>query len=515
MSHQSNAQLMQKAVELLRYKQVPAAKAQLLSVYQNHPFHTECLTHLLGIAYAKGDFASIAEYEGRLIDPQCKLVEPRLLEHLLLLLKNNHSIKTAMHLARRLSEESTFTTNLLHICVDIAIEARANDCALAWLIAQNSLVEQNAALRFLRAKILAMQGQFKQAVEEYRAVLALEPAHSGAIAGIAKSHKFDRSSAAIFAEMVDSHLAQMPDAQSKARVLFAKAKAMNDCGDYDDAWSCATKANQFKLENTRFDAQQFAHHVAAVTRIFTPEVVKQYQSANSTEHVFVVGMPRSGTTLVEQILSVVDGFYPGGETPAVENAMRRTGTTSSYLQSISTGNPVAIAEMATAYEQYFTQFANFNGTKIIDKVPTNFFHVGFIKLMFPNAKIINMTRDKRDVAVSIYFENFSPLFGYTNNIDDILAVEQGAHTLMTHWKQLFDGTILDVSYESLVSDYGAEIIRIGDFLGVDLPSPDTIRQSTNHVETPSIWQVRQPINTGAIGRWKHYEQHLNAFNLAQ
>ena len=513
MSRSDIQQQLNLAIGQLQKRQVSQAKQTLESILQEAPYHLEALTHSLGIAYAQRDSDKVSEYQSRIGDTRCELSNPPLLIHLLTLLKNNHAIKTALLVTKRLLDTVPPSVELLHMAIDIAIEARANQEALDWLASRNSLVESSISLQFLKAKILSMQGRFEAAVGEYKNVLKQSREHSGAIAGIAKAVQFDEVTAARFCEEVDSIVDAQPDAQATARVLFAKAKALNDIKRYAEAWQTAVEANKYKLQTTRFEPQQFLNQVQALKALFTDSSIARHQSSNTAEHIFIVGMPRSGTTLVEQILSVVNDVYPGGETPAIEYAMQQAMAGRSYLQLLKLDDVIPVNDMATAYEYYFTQFSNYKGRTIVDKVPTNFFHIGLIKLMFPRAKIINMQRSSLDTAVSIFFENFSSLFAYTNDMHHIQVVQRAADELMAHWKTLFADDILDVQYESLVTDYSANTKRIGDFLSVELPSADTIRQSTNHVETPSIWQVRQPINTAAVERWRRYEHQLNDLNL--
>ncbi|WP_100642041.1 tetratricopeptide repeat-containing sulfotransferase family protein [Alteromonas facilis] len=493
--------------QMLSNRQVEQAYQLLQTLHKENPTDLVVLTHVVGILLTRQNIQDANVFIGKLLALSEKLTDINHAVHLINLFITHHRYNDAVTLAKGLPRKLRMEPNVLLACGNAALQARALDIAVDWLDTYPDLVRTSVKLSLMKASIASMQGRFEQAVEYYQIVLAMQPDNSFAVAGLAKCQRIDRAMREVLLAAPESQTE--PDA--RARVLYAKAKAENDCGNYSAAWELASIANQLKKQRSTFDADSLRQQVDHLLHTFTPERVKQAQSSNETQHVFVVGMPRSGTTLVEQILSVVDGFYAGGETPAVDYALSFTRAKSHYTQAMLNGEALDWENACLAYERYYSCFNNFSGDRVINKVPTNFFHVGLIKLMFPNAKVINMQRSPLDVAVSIYFENFSHYFAYTNDLKDIFFVIDQYKRLMEHWHGVFGNDILDVSYQSLVSDYSQGIKDIGGFLNIDLLSQQNASSAQNHVETPSVWQVRQPINTNAVNRWQRYAQFLDEY----
>lgn len=483
------------------------AEQLLLQLYQQYPDHDVVLTHLIGFALNKRQFQQAETYIERLLTAPKKITDKQQYLHLIRMFIQHNRFKAGIKLASNVSEQLKQEAEILAARCHCAIEARALGLAQSWLNESEDLIEEYPYIRHIRANIASMQGSFEDAIRDFNIVLDLEPSNSYAAARIAKCGRVSESTITLLEKSAKHAI----DDEAKAKVNAALAKAYSDQGEYAKAWQYAETANQYNRKVAGFDKQLYKKQVGHIIDAFTPDRVARAQSLCSDEHVFIVGMPRSGTTLTEQILSIVDGYYAGGETPALEYALGFVPNGNSYTQSLIQNNAIDWTDACAAYNDYFAQFANFAGNRIINKVPTNFFHVGLIMLMFPKAKIINMQRYPLDVAVSIFFETFSQYFAYTSSLEDIFFVYDEYQRLMQHWRTLFRHQILNVSYQSLVSDYQTQVNNIGDFLGVSMPSAEEIRGASNHVETPSLWQVRQPINTNAVKKWKRYEQQLSPY----
>ncbi|MDM7860038.1 sulfotransferase [Alteromonas sp. ASW11-36] len=494
----------------LQQGRVNEALQQLMLLHQAAPFHPVVLTHLTGIALARNERVRAESLIAKLLDVKCELTDKHLVVHLVDLLLNDNRFNSALQVLNKGFKTLAIDESLLLLMVRVSLEARAIEDGIKCLELHSNIVKQSPTLLQHHANMLGMRGQFDRALNLLEQCLTLQPNNSFALAATAKFHKFR----CIDCKQVEHFKAAVSAVQQpaeKARILFGLAKIYNDCGDYTLAWQYATQANQQKQRDASFSLPELTNQVKTVLTTLSREAIANIASSDQTEHIFVVGMPRSGTTLVEQILSKLPGFYAGGETPALEYAMNFSGVGANIIDAIKRRLPLRIEHMAQAYNQYFTEFANFSGTKIINKVPTNFFHVGVIKAMFPNAKIINLQRNPLDVAVSIYFENFSPYFAYTNSLDDIFGVYNLYTEMMAHWSACFGDDVLNLDYQTLVSDYALTVNRLGEFLGTEMPDVVSIRTAENHVETPSIWQVRQPINQNAVGRWRHYEAFLTDY----
>lgn len=233
---------------------------------------------------------------------------------------------------------------------------------------------------------------------------------------------------------------------------------------------------------------------------------------------FVLGMPRSGTTLVEQILGSHSRVYGAGELSLVPELIRKLnaweiklGTRRSYpecIDDLGKDESRRFAERHLAELQAYAPGAE----RVVDKLPHNFEHVGLIKLLFPNARILHLKREPRDVAMSNYFVDYAAKFGGMGFAYDLSWIGEQLvdhQRLMNHWHRVFPGQILDVDYDALVEDVEGWAHRIIDYL--ELPWEEEVlafQELDRAVKTASVWQVRQPVYTTSKAKWKRYAEHL-------
>jgi hypothetical protein len=226
-------------------------------------------------------------------------------------------------------------------------------------------------------------------------------------------------------------------------------------------------------------------------------------------------MPRSGTTLVEQILASHSRVFGAGElgcVPAITTLMPRViGTDRRYPECLPDFKPW-MAGHAAAYYLKKLQVLDGTAERVVDKLPHNFLHLGLIRAIFPNAAIIHVRRDLRDVAVSNYFTNFRQRhggMGYAFSLEDIGHMANDYLKIMRHWDTLLPDPPLLVRYEELVDDPEGLTRRMLDFVGLDW-EPDVLRfhQTRRTVRTASAWQVRQPLYSSSLARWRRYAEHL-------
>ncbi|MRX28264.1 tetratricopeptide repeat-containing sulfotransferase family protein [Kangiella sp. HZ709] len=350
-------------------------------------------------------------------------------------------------------------------------------------------------------------GSFDKAFDAYSKAIELEPNLSFAIAGIVKSKKFDQMPLELI-KTIDTALSQLKTPEEKARVLFAKSKIFNDLGMYEDAWTSANSANQLKARLSPFSKENHNNYVQQLIDYNKPESLSK--SDNNSAPIWIVGMPRSGTTLIEQVLSGITDLYPGGETPAIDYALYSQFHGGSYLTAPLERKQ--LNSMATQYDSFFKRFANFQGNRVIDKVPFNFYHIGLFKQLFPQGKVINFSRNRYDIATSIFFENFSLMQNYTHSISDILSVYEGYTKLMDYWTNLYPESVLTIEYSDFVSNNAECIDKIYEFLNLEINHRVDHKLSQNHIETPSIWQARQSLYKTSIERWKRYPQMVDIVN---
>ena len=210
--------------------------------------------------------------------------------------------------------------------------------------------------------------------------------------------------------------------------------------------------------------------------------------------------PRSGTTLTEQIIASHQAAAGAGELPHFER----------YLNQLADAAPdqARLAACAADYLAGLDHKAP-GALRAVDKRPFNFLCLGLIRLVFPAARIIHCRRDPRDTCLSIYFTNFAEQHAFSTRLGDIGAFYGLYREVMEHWRRLLPGAIYEVDYERLVSDQESESRRLIAHLGLDWDQAClAFHLNQRPVDTPSDWQVRQPIHSRSIGRWQHYEQHL-------
>ena len=227
--------------------------------------------------------------------------------------------------------------------------------------------------------------------------------------------------------------------------------------------------------------------------------------ASSSKPIFVVGMPRSGTSLMEQIIASHPAARGAGEPDFWLQAARKH--QSEMRQRIPSGESRKM--MAGEYLHMLER--RFPGTpRVVDKTPANSDFVGFIHSALPNARIISMRRDPLDTCLSCYFQNFSTAMSYTMDLTD-LAAYYGVHRrLMDHWRSVLPpGTILEVPYEELVASQEAWTRRILEFLGLEWDARClSFHETKRTVNTASAWQVRQKIYRNSVERWRSYEKFI-------
>lgn len=385
------------------------------------------------------------------------------------------------------------------------VHARQYETAIQQCLLLQEELHNNPDAMNLLAYCYSALGDFSAAEPLYHAILKIEPGHSYAIAGLSKCRKFGVDGGDLCVRFL-SALNDGMGPVAQARIHHAVAKILNDIGKYDEAWEAASQANQLMRNvgdgNQPEQIRRFVDNVLATYKERDWPVARV---AADAQHLLIVGMPRSGTTLVEQVLASCDFYYPGGEVPAIEFAQQH------LRRKLSATNVEPLDRAASAYLAYFDEFGDVAGRRIINKVPGNFLNVGFFKQLFPSGKVIYVKRDVRDVVASVYFEHFSEVLSYTTDVADTLAVHQQCARVMSFWEAQFPNDVFCVEYELLVRDYEAQVAWIAEKLGIDKGSIGLHTATQNAVETPSHWQVRQGIYQSSIGRWKRYRKLVSAF----
>jgi tetratricopeptide (TPR) repeat protein len=307
----------------------------------------------------------------------------------------------------------------------------------------------------------------------------------------------------------------------RSSILFQLAAAWEKRKDYDKAFGFAEKANAAAKKFLPYDAKAHRNMCARIRMSFCKALYEHRAGCgiDSTVPVYVLGMPRSGTTLVEQILSGHSDIFGAGELGVIPQVIqglnrweRHVGSGRSYPDCVDDLTPYITAGIANNVLKELQEYAP-EARHIVDKLPHNFENIGLIKFLFPRAKIISVRRDPRDIAISNYFTDYQAKHGGMGFAYDLQSIgEQLAdhNLLMHHWHQTFPGEILELNYEDVVDDLEGSARKMLAYIGVEW-QPEVLKfnELERTVKTASVWQVRQPIYKTSKAKWQRYEKYLS------
>ena len=386
--------------------------------------------------------------------------------------------------------------------------------------------------------VYAAIGNFDTAREYYRTALALEPGYAKAVLNLARSKRFNAQQDEDEERIRGAAEHAAADKRTQRDLNLALGKIHDDRGEWDTAFAHYERANRpfagtatkqgdawlVLMDRMRavFDADWFAARAPAAESDPTP--------------VFIVGMPRSGTSLVEQCLAAHPAVHGAGELSVVQRLTVEADVSSrtnvdplpdgavvgnaavhlgaSYPECIHRLGEAGIAALGRRYLAHLRSLAP-EAARVTDKLPGNFMHLGFIATILPGAKLIHCRRDPLDNGVSLYFTDFMIGHEYSNDLSAIGRQIRGMRALMAHWEAVLGGRLLTVDYEALVADPEPFTRALVEHIGLEWNDaclrPHEVARS---VRTASTWQVRQPVYRGAAGRARRYERFLNPLREA-
>ncbi|MFZ5842919.1 MAG: tetratricopeptide repeat-containing sulfotransferase family protein [Pseudomonadota bacterium] len=413
-------------------------------------------------------------------------------------------VRIALKLAERAHDNGSYSNNSTLHLAKVLIYARQYGRAIEVCNELLAKYPSDTSAMVLLGHCHSGGGQFSEAEYWFLKALAIDSKCVSAISGLVKCRKFSDDAERMILQFRKAFIGGLGAAE-QAAVHFAIAKIYNDSADYERAWSHAANANlQLRMRQPFTQHSLLRRHVNRLMQVYENvdfEVPACAKKRGERQHVMIVGMPRSGTTLIEQILGCHKDFYPGGEVPAIEYALAYGAPGRNSLSMLSLGERESCAE---AYEEYFHEFADVSAPRITTKVLKSYLDIGFFKQIFPAGKVIFMDRDELDVSASVFFEDFATPSSYSNSIDDTMYVHAECRRLMAFWQKHCPNDVLAVSYESLVEDFENTLHKVASFLGVKREDIGDYQQSNHQVQTPSLWQVRQGIYRSSVGRWRRY-----------
>ncbi len=362
---------------------------------------------------------------------------------------------------------------------------------------------------------LKAKGEIAKAVAAYQQAYQLTPSYGDAFWSLANTKTYRFSDDEI-AQMQVQQAAQDLAITDKVQLHFAIGKAFEDRCDYDQAFQSYQQGNDLQHAHNGFDINNIEQQVEEQIKFCTAELFQSrgQLGLNASDAIFIVGLPRAGSTLLEQILashSQVDGTMELHNVLGLASRLRGREPSNQANQY-----PKNLAEIKAEYFQRFgqqfideTRVYREDAPFFIDKMPNNFLHIGLIRLMLPNAKII----DARRAPMACCFSGFKQLFAegqdFSYNLEDIGRYYQAYLKLMAHWQSVLPDFILTVNHEDVVDDLETQVRRILDFCGLEFEkSCLDFHKTQRNIKTPSSEQVRQPIYKSATEQWRYFEQHL-------
>ncbi|MEJ2652679.1 MAG: tetratricopeptide repeat protein [Gammaproteobacteria bacterium] len=367
-------------------------------------------------------------------------------------------------------------------------------------------------------RVYEIQGEFEKAYSRLLPFLQSDSENMDvALSFSALSCHIQRSGEAIeILERLLESKAPAPGVYERILLHFEAGRLLDNAGEYDRAFAHYRQGNELKIgQSKKFDPEQHAANVKKIIKAFSADFMHRAPRATETSElpIFVVGMPRSGTSLVEQILASHPRVFGAGELPDImqiaDSLPAALGVQTPFPQCVA-----AITEEACNLlgQRYLHRLRSLCGDaeRVTDKMPANYFPQGLIALLFPEARVIHCSRNPLDTCLSCYFQNFVEGNSYSNDLGHLGSYYRQYQRLMEHWAATLDIPMMEVRYEELVADHEAVSRAMIEFCGLDWDERVLRFHTTDRVvATASYDQVRRPLYKKSVERWKNYERGLS------
>lgn len=498
---------MARCLGLLNQKQ--AACQAYLQALRLKPDWVQAMNNLANLLQAQGHFNAALNYYQRALTLAPGYTEALLNKsNVLLLMGKSHATIDGLRTA--LKQAPNHLIMHRNLCLALTAAGRFDE-AMAGYDKMKKCFPDDPEPLASKAKLLGLMGDRTAARAAIAPLMEKYPnnPHVAVVYATLNQHQEYSQNCLPLLENILKQQMQL-DNEIKAQIHFLLGKIHDEQNNYGQAFEHYYQANE--LIKRPFNTEQQSKHIDDIITQHSAGHLKPKSTLSVKKAVFIVGMPRSGTSLVEQILDSHPAITGAGELSEIfdiaDSISAQLDGKPAYPAFMSQLTTELCDQMAQRYLQRLEQTSN-QSIYVTDKMPQNFLYLGLINRLFPEAHIIHCQRDPRDTCLSCYFQNFTVGQSYSNDLTSLAQYYRQYQRLMRHWQTNLDIPILTVQYEKLVSEPEPVIRSMLDFLELEWDENClNFHNNRRVVNTASVDQVRQPMYTKSVARWKHYQDYI-------
>ncbi|MGE3930919.1 MAG: sulfotransferase [Hyphomonadaceae bacterium] len=512
--------VLMRAAAALCDNDIPAAEHALKAYLKAQPSDPAAIRMLAEVAARLGRFGDAEKLLVRCLELAPSFAAARH-NYAIVLYRQSKSLEALPEIERLLAQEPE---NASYLNLKAAVLARLGEYGESIALYETVLKTHPAQPKVWMSygHALKTEGRAQDSIAAYRKSVQMAPAFGEGWWSLANLKTFSFSDADV-AAMQGALKHERLDPEDRYHLHYALGKALEDRRAYEDSFTHYARGAALRRERLDYNAGSVTEQVDRARAFFTPEQLQHMAShaCAAADPIFIIGLPRSGSTLIEQMLSSHSQVEGTMELPDLGMIARRLGEKkvkherSKYPEALATLEPDALRALGEDYLRTTRIQRKTGRPYFIDKMPNNWLHVGLILAILPNAKIIDVRRHPMAAGFSAFKQHFARGQGFSYSLDDIGRYYRDYVRMLAHIDRVWPGRVHRVHYEAVVSDTEAELRRLLGYCGLPFEE-ECLRFYDNQraVRTASSEQVRQPIFSDAVEHWRHYEPHLDDLKRA-